>query len=237
MKRAAELLLRIIYPCKCIGCGKLLDIDKDKWLCGECAEDFKETTGQKCQSCGRPIDHSGKCADCRDGKIYFDKGFCALEYKGAVRNAILKFKYKGKFRYSEYFGKILSDYAAGNIAEKYHYITAVPLHRSRLRERGYDQSELIAKILADSMGVEYRTLLVRQRHTVPQNKLNKKQRQENIKNAFIPAENADIEGRSILLADDIFTTGATINECSKILKKQGAQRVDFIALSSRSEES
>lgn len=236
MKKAADLLMRIIYPARCIGCGKLLAIDGDKWLCTDCTEDFTEHKGLRCLVCGRPTDHKGKCSDCRSGSIYFDKGYCILEYKDAVRNAILKFKYKYKSGYAKYFGSLLSDYAKRNIELKYDYVTAVPLHKKRLRERGYNQSELIAKILAKNMGVAYKELLVRQKPTLPQNRLNKKQRQDNIKNAFIPAKGADIEGRSILMVDDIFTTGTTMNECAKILKRQGAYRVDFIALSCRSEE-
>lgn len=236
MKRAAKLLLRIIYPSKCMGCGCLLDIDKNEWLCPECEKDFREPEGHRCERCGRITDRMENCTDCVNGSIYFDKGYCVLEYSDAVRNAILKFKYKSKFRYAKYFGKILSDYARQNIIFKYDYVTAVPLHKSRFRERGYNQSELIARYLAKSMGTKYRELLVRQRPTAPQNKLNRKQRHENIKNAFIPVENADIEGKGILIVDDIFTTGATMNECCKVLKKNKAYQVDFIALSSRNNE-
>ena len=236
IRKAAKLLLRIIYPSKCMGCGRLLDIDKNQWLCGSCEEYFAEPKGSRCESCGRITEHKGKCTDCLKDSVYFDKGYCVLEYGNAVRNAILKFKYRNKFRYAKYFGGILSEYAAENIVFDYDYVTAVPLHKSRLRERGYNQSELMARYLAKSMGTEYRELLVRQRPTAPQNKLNRKQRQENIKNAFIPVENADIEGKGILVGDDIFTTGATMNECCKVLKKNKAHQVDFIALSSRNND-
>ena len=236
LRKAAALLIRIIYPCRCIGCGELLDINKDQWLCPDCSKDFKEPDGYRCESCGRHIDCKGKCSDCRFDRIYFDKGYCVLDYKGAVRNAILRFKYKNKFRYARYFGKILSDYADSHILFRYDYVTAVPLHKARFKKRGYNQSELMARMLAKDINSEYKDLLVRQRPTLPQNSLSKKQRQDNIKNAFIPAKNADIKGKGILVVDDIFTTGATMNECCRVLKKHGAYQVDFIALSSRSNE-
>lgn len=234
--KTAKLLMRIIYPCRCIGCGELLDIDKDEWLCTECAADFSVPEGYRCESCGRLIEHKGKCHDCKDNKIYFDKGYCVLDYRDKVRNAILSFKYHNKRRYAKYFGSVLSDYADKNIVFKYDYVTAVPLHKKRFKERGYNQSELIARILAENIGSVYKELLIRQRATLPQNILNKKQRQHNIKNAFISAENTDIEGKGILVVDDIFTTGTTINECCRVLKQNGAYQVDFIALSSRSNE-
>lgn len=235
-KKAATLLVRIIYPCRCIGCTKLLDIDEDPWLCTECARDFGETEGYRCESCGRLMDRKGKCSDCSGGNIYFDKGYCVLDYKGAVRDAILRYKYKNKFRYAKYFGSVMSQYAIRNFLLGYDYVTAVPLHKTRFKERGYDQAMLIARILAKSIGSKYKRLLIRQRATVPQNSLNKKQRQKNIKNAFKTMDNVNIKGKRILVVDDIFTTGATMNECCRMLRKSGAYKIDFIALSSRSLE-
>lgn len=236
LRKAIDTVLKIIYPNRCMGCSVLLNANSDSPLCAQCIKDFEEYKGNRCEKCGRIMEHKGKCIDCNSQKRYFDKGYCMAEYKGSLRNAILSFKYGNKLRYADYLGFVLLSYASREISAKYDYITAVPLHSKRLRQRGYNQSELITKAIAEGLDITYSNILVRQKETKPQNSLNKKQRYENIKGAFEMAKGQNIENKSILIIDDIYTTGATINECCKVLKKNKAKIVDFLVLSCRADE-
>lgn len=219
-----------------MGCDDILSVGENKWVCSECAPYFAIREYNKCQVCGRIIYHSGKCRVCNSEKLFFDKGYSVYEYKLAVRDAIRRFKYRGMYRYGEYLGNVMARYAQININEKYDYVTAVPLYLGKYKKRGYNQAELLARIVAKSLGCSYKELLVRHTNTIPQSGLDKKQRNLNIKSAFSAIENVDIKDKSILIIDDIFTSGATINECSKVLKKNNALKVDFFALSCRSED-
>lgn len=236
LKQIIDDILTVIYPDHCIGCDKILRAGENKWVCDDCRCHFEIKDYRKCEICGRIIYHRGNCRICNSEKMYFDKGYSVFEYKEAVRNAIREFKYKGMFRYGEFLGKIMADYAVNNIDAKFDYVTAVPLHPKRYRGRGYNQSEILAKAVARALGVEYKNLLVRCVNTKPQNSLDRKERLKNIKGAFSIKENVSVENKNILIIDDIFTTGSTVNECSKTLKKNKASGVEFFALSCRSED-
>ena len=235
-KQIINDILTIIYPDHCIGCDKILKSGESKWVCDDCSYHFEIRDYRKCEICGRIIYHRGKCRICNSEKVYFDKGYSVFEYKEAVRNAIREFKYRGMFRYGKYLGEIMADNAADNINTEFDYVTAVPLHPKRYRGRGYNQSEILAKAVAKALGVEYRKLLVRCVNTKPQNSLDRKERLKNIKGAFSIKDNVSVENKNILIIDDIFTTGSTVNECSRILKNNRALRVEFFALSCRSED-
>ncbi len=229
-------ILSVIYPNHCVGCGKILSITGDKWVCDECGDSFEISDGKRCEKCGRIIYHRGSCRVCSSKKTYFDKGYSVFEYKDAVRSGIMDFKYRGMFRYGKFLGRIMAEYAENNIKSNFDYVTAVPLHSARYRKRGYNQSEILARYAAKSLGVEYKNILVRSVNTKPQNSLGSKERLENIKGAFSVKKNVSVDGKRILIVDDIFTTGSTINECSKILKQNKAAGVEIFTLSCKSED-
>lgn len=236
LKQIIDDILSIIYPNRCIGCGEILKAGNNRWVCDDCRYHFEIRDYKKCNVCGRIIYHRGNCRICNSEKIYFDKGYSVFEYKEAVRNAIREFKYKGMFRYGEFFGKIMAEYAKNNIKTKFDYVTAVPLHCKRYRSRGYNQSEILAKAVAEALGAEYKELLIRHINTKPQNSLDRKERIKNIKGAFLIKDEISVANKNILIIDDIFTTGSTVNECSKVLKSNKASKVEFFALSCRSED-
>lgn len=236
IKQIVNDIVSIIYPGHCMGCNKILNINESKWICNKCMPQFELKEYIRCSVCGRIIYHSGKCRVCNSEKIYFDKGYSLLEYKDSVRNAVRQFKYKNMKSYGKYFGDLMSDYAVSKINIKFDYVTAVPLHRKRLKSRGYNQAEILAKLVAIKLNTEYKKLIVRDINTKPQNSLKKAERQKNIKNAFSLNKGISVKDKTILIIDDIFTTGSTINECSKVLKKNNAARVEFFALSCKSED-
>lgn len=236
IKQITDNILSLFFPNRCVGCGELIKVDGDPWICDKCREQFEIKEHRRCKICGRIIHHRGNCRICNSDKMCFDRGYAVFEYKGGVRKAIMDFKYKNMFRYGEFFGNIMSDFAKENIDEYFDYITAVPLHSKRKRDRGYNQSEILAKAIGRELGIKYKRLLLRKTNTKPQNSLNKKERLENIKKAFCMCRNVSVENKNILIIDDIFTTGSTINECSRILKENKAAKVEFFAISCRSDD-
>lgn len=230
-----NFLLTFIYPKTCMSCDTLLNYNAKIELCDNCAKDFNPYRGNRCITCDRPIDNTGECSICKNEKIYFEKGYCVYPYAGAVRNTILNFKFKNMALYYTYLGSKMTEYYFEYIMESYDYITAVPIHKKKLKVRGYNQAELLAEYISEQINIPYCTVLKRTVNTKPQNALNKKERAVNVKNAFSLIDNIDIKNKSILIVDDIFTTGTTINECCKVLKKAGAFKVDFLSLSAKRE--
>lgn len=230
-----NFLLTFIYPKTCMSCNTLLNYNTKIELCDNCAKDFNPYRGNRCITCDRPIDNTGECSICKSEKIYFEKGYCVYPYAGAVRNTILNFKFKNMALYYTYLGSKMTEYYFEYIMESYDYITAVPIHKKKLKIRGYNQAELLAEYISEQINIPYCTVLKRTVNTKPQNALNKKERVVNIKNAFSLIDNINIKNKSILIVDDIFTTGTTINECCKVLKKASAFKVDFLSLSAKRE--
>ena len=229
-------ILSLIYPKRCIGCNEILKVNDKENFCSKCLPQFQIKEVRRCNICGRIIYHSGNCRGCNSNNFYFTKGYSVFEYKDAVRDSVRIFKYRGLFCNGKVIGKIMAEYAINNIELDYDYVTAVPLHPKRYRSRGYNQSEILAKIVAKAINVQYCRLLERHINTEPQNSLSKKERTKNIKGAFRLKKNVNIENKKILIIDDIFTTGSTINECSKVLKKNKALFVDFFAFSCLGED-
>ncbi|MFZ3072675.1 MAG: ComF family protein [Thermodesulfobacteriota bacterium] len=197
-------------------------------LCDACLSGLKMITGPLCSVCGMPfVSKTGEnrsCAECIAGKIPFVKARSAVYYDKEAVKAIHRFKYNGDFSFTRAFGLLLMD-AYDSLGETgFNAIIPVPLHDTRLKQRGFNQSLLIAKELAKKIGAEVDYLrLVRTRHTPPQVNLKEKERIANVKGAFAIENPSAFKGKKALLVDDVYTTGATIRECSKVLKKSGAE--------------
>lgn len=175
-------------------------------------------------------------------KLSIDGVFAAVEYKTTIKKAVYAFKYEPYiYRLREIFSRLMYEsyiqnevlQAAVNASDNV-WITCVPLHENRLRKRGYNQSELIGKILAEKLGLRFNSkLLTRARDTIPQFKLKKEERAKNIAGAFeIASRYKDrMHGKTIFIVDDVFTSGATLRECGKLLKKAHAKEVYGLILS------
>jgi ComF family protein len=232
VSRGAGFLFRavldFVYPPRCVVCGEWMD----SWtvMCAKCAGDLRRVEHPLCPTCGKPFisapyDHL--CSVCSQDEQYFDAQRSAIIYEGQWREAILKFKFNGVTS----LAKTLAD-ATKNIFEtefkeiQVDSIVPVPLHPTRLRWRGFNQSLTLARRIAKERGFWIDPYsLVRSRPTTPQVRLTPKQREENVKGAFAVARPNFIDGRNILLIDDVTTTGSTLRECSKVLKKAGASKV------------
>lgn len=150
-----NFLLTFIYPKTCMSCNTLLNYNTKIELCDNCAKDFNPYRGNRCITCDRPIDNTGECSICKSEKIYFEKGYCVYPYAGAVRNTILNFKFKNMALYYTYLGSKMTEYYFEYIMESYDYITAVPIHKKKLKVRGYNQAELLAEYISEQINIPY----------------------------------------------------------------------------------
>ncbi|MCP4681819.1 MAG: ComF family protein [Desulfobacterales bacterium] len=207
--------------------------------------EFTPVTSPACPVCGLMFtsregeDHL--CGDCQEHKGKFHVAKSAGIHNKALMTAIHRLKYNGKIQLAKPLGMLLftaliDNYNINDIDR----IIPVPLHTKRLRQRGFNQAYLLVKnweklaraITDESPHFEVnRSFLIRNRHTAPQTLLNREKRKLNLKNAFEIKNPLDISEKNVLLVDDVFTTGSTVDECSKVLLNKGAKRVDVLTLS------
>ncbi|MBQ8940261.1 MAG: ComF family protein [Firmicutes bacterium] len=221
-----ETLLELIFPNCCMVCGEVLEFHKEKWLCPKCR--LETISGKTCDICGVPIIANNICSDCQNKKLYFKRAYCAYEYKDKVRKAIHNIKFNNEPRNVEYFARPLYDYAKSHGFSGADIVVPVPMHKKKLKQRGYNQSAMLASFLANLGMGEYREALVKIRDTQNQHDLSEKERLKNLKDAFTVT--GDVKDKKILLVDDIYTTGSTVNECAKTLIKAGAESVEVICI-------
>ncbi len=205
LKKALIFLLQILYPKQCLICGKL----EQDTICSKCYKNLKI---------------EGKI-DVYNNKS-FNEHLYLFKYEGKVRNMIIDYKFNDKAYLADLFTKtILKNEKICRKIKKYDIIIPVPIHKKRKSERGYNQSELIVRNLAKNLKTELVTdLLIKQKNTLPQSSLSKKQREENVKQVYKLQNKQKIENKKIILLDDIYTTGATAEECSKLLKRVRCKR-------------
>ena len=229
-------ILKFVFPEKCIICRNVLPLSfEDNILCKYCENNTPFLKENLCTKCGKPISEGYHlCSLCETRSQIFDIGFSAFEYS-ILKSSIAHFKYQKYQNDGEKFSKLMIDYAKlyhKDIIEKTDIILPVPLSNKKLKDRGFNQADLLGKYLATGFNKQYYTdILVRAINTLPQNSLNPQQRAKNIKDAFKIIDSTKIDNKNILLIDDIFTTGSTINECARILKMNGANEVYFYTLS------
>jgi len=226
-------IVSLIYPPRCQGCGNSLDLLDGNVLCGDCLSGIKLNTPPFCKRCGRPGVHQGGiCGDCHKFKYYFDAGYAVSVYDGIMRECIHKFKYRNGVALERLFKGLMGGFAERHIEmQRYDLLAPVPLHSVKQRERTFNQSEILSLHLSRKFGVPtLKNNLVRIRQGRPLMMLSKKNRLEDISGAFTVKDASLLKDRSVLLIDDVFTTGATANECSKVLKEAGAGPVEVFTL-------
>ena len=209
-------ILNLLFPEKCAFCRKILG--RDETLV--------------CRECSRTLPFTGSGAEFKGE--FFDACYAPLYYRGAVRAAVLRFKFKRGKHLCRAFAGLMEECLSENLPRGADMITWVPVSGKRLKKRGYDQSRLLAAELADRLGMRSEALLQRKRDTVPQSSLKgEEKRRANVLDAFAIIPGADTMGKTVLLVDDVVTTGATLAECSRELLMAGAERVFCVTLARR----
>jgi ComF family protein len=227
----------MIYPTRCPICGNIV-IPKEQGVCKDCGDKLIYISEPRCKRCSKPIEDEEKeyCNDCERRTFHYDKGYALWVYNDAMKNSIAAFKYHSKKEYSRfYIGEIVRVYGEWLRKLAPDAIIPVPIHRSKYLERGYNQADLLAKGIGKELGTPVLSkFLIRNRKTLPQKKLSDKERLRNLSEAFEVSDghkdNKLTRIKRILLVDDIYTTGSTVEACSNILKAQGINEVYFIVL-------
>lgn len=230
-------LIRLLFPYKCPLCHKAMDIYGTPGFCQTCYGKLPRVEEPCCKHCGKPISavEQEYCYDCSGKKSSLNAGVALWVYDEALKKMMRDYKYDGHQWEGRLYGAELAKrYGVRFRQWKIDVIVPVPLHKKKKWFRGYNQAEEIAGSLASRCGLDMiPNMLLRKRYTTPQSGLNDKQRQANIKGAFsfnhIYGED-DILGKNILLVDDIYTTGSTLDECAEILRMAGARNVYFACL-------
>ena len=184
--------------------------------------------------CGKPIKDEYKeyCSDCAKRTSYITQGRSLWLHKEPVSTAIYKFKYNNKRSWGELFAAEMAEYYADQVKKwEIEEIIPIPLHKSRKRKRGYNQAGIIAKHLSEKTGVPFASdVLFRVKKTTAQKQLERQERMGNLQGAFA-VSGAWKPAVNVLLIDDIYTTGAPVEQAAKILKKAGVQNVYFLTIS------
>lgn len=227
---AARLLgetLLLVYPPMCAGCSRALGPEDPTLFCPDCLTALDLISEPYCPLCGIPFvaenTTSHLCGDCLGGVHSFDRARAAGFYQGLIREVIHRFKYGGQTFLVKPLARMLVEPAKDLIRlHRIDTIIPVPLHYKRLRQRGFNQASLLARSLGSLLHipVDYFSLK-RTRWTDPQIGLSRNQRAGNVKGAFSLKSAEKIKGKGILLLDDVFTTGETVNQCVGVLKKDG----------------
>lgn len=227
-----EALLEFVFPSNiyCISCGKPIDSDAPYSLCGACLRELHWADRWTCQKCGKPLTPNATellCRDCTEGERQFEKAYSCVLYGTAEREIIHRFKYNERTYYGEPLAKLMQERLIHE-AWKEDLILPVPMYKGKERRRGYNQAALLAKSLSKKRGTPFRSdLLIRRRDSVPMSKLNAVERRENSKNLFriTPGKGTLLRGKTILLVDDVYTTGSTMEACSAVLKAEGVKEI------------
>uniref|UniRef100_A0A7C4LZP2 ComF family protein n=1 Tax=candidate division CPR3 bacterium TaxID=2268181 RepID=A0A7C4LZP2_UNCC3 len=228
----------LLFPRFCTGCGV-----EGSWICSECLKKIDIIKNPFCPECRR-LTHIGEFCDACKNEFFLDGILiCANFGDGVLKEAIHQFKYEFISDTGDILGKIMAGKIISVLSSKYHvlwgdglefdFIIPVPLHEKRKRWRGFNQAELLAKKISDSLKIKTKyNVLVRKINTVPQMELDREERLKNLRDVFNVETNdySSLRNKNILLVDDVTTTGATLEECAKLLKNNGAKNVWGIVL-------
>jgi competence protein ComFC len=222
-------LVSLLYPPVCTICGA--NTPAGEYLCDQCEGTAARIVAPFCQKCTERfegvITSTFTCANCAHRAIHFDAAVAAYRSRGIVREIIHSFKYNRQI----YLRRLIARWLSAALDDerlrdrRFDVIVPVPLHPTRQRERGFNQASLLAELLSAEISVPSKPLLERTHYTTTQTALDRAERMENLHNAFRLRKTADVRDLHVLLIDDVLTTGSTLSECARVLKRAGAVSV------------
>ena len=230
-----KYLLQLVYPPRCIVCETLLKYGTDEFICDDtCRETFKFIEGDVCIICGLPAYRADSiCQNCNKRENIFNRNIATFVYEDMIQDMVFKLKYAKQSYMGAGLGELMFWHLEQNtnILEETDIIAPVPIHKKRLKMRGFNQAELLSNKIAQMAEIRHaKDLLLRIKHTRPLSNFSPAGRVNTLKNALVVNKKYDIKNASVLLIDDIFTTGATMNSCAKILLGAGATTINTATL-------
>ena len=233
-RRIFRALGTLCFPPYCAACKSATG--PGIHLCADCAETVRHIVPPFCERCSQPFDgaitQAFTCPNCADREVHFECAVAAFRSHGVVRDFIHDFKYNGQ----RHLLRPLADWLAHTLddprisSRPFDAFVPVPLHHIRFREREFNQAAELATLVSQSRGVPVLHALKRTRHTSTQTKLDRAERMENLRGAFHVRHIAGVKERHLVLVDDVFTTGSTVEECSRVLMRAGAASVRVITV-------
>lgn len=220
----------MLYPRCCPLCHEILKNQK-ALVCSQCAQGLKPVTGPRCMKCGKPVGEEEEyCNECAAHPRKFTEGRGIFLYDDLWRASLVRYKYYGRREYGNFYGEAICRFARREILRwNPGLIIPVPLHRRKERMRGFNQSALLAARVGQITGISVDDTLVKKvRSTDSQKKLGAAQRRRNLQTAFVVERRVD--GVKILVIDDVYTTGSTMDAMAACLVEQGAEKVFFLTV-------
>ena len=237
-----DRVLGLLYPRHCPVCDDLLPVVEFKngelrtgrLIHEACARKIRYIKGDTCMKCGKPLAAAEReqeyCGDCRRIRHVFDRGFAVFDYR-SISGSIYKFKYMGRQEYATFYGRAARLHLGKELQRLgIDAIIPVPMYRAKEIKRGYNQANVFAKMVGKECGIPvYKNVIKRNKNTLPMKKLDARGRRNNLKKAFNIAQN-DVKFKCILIIDDIYTTGSTIDEIAHEFRIAGVSRIYFLTL-------
>ena len=217
-------LADIIFPPRCLSCNKRNA--SSEVICNECADELVNLQEHICTFCQRETSNMNICEDCKR-EYPFDEVICAYMFNPPIQRLIHNFKYNEFKRIGAYLGSKLADILSRcTFIADTDYIIPVPLHRTKQRYRGFNQSDIIAEALSDRLNIPwFKDVIQRKKFTQTQTQLKKSEREKNVAQAFKIKKNADFQNKSVVLVDDVLTTGSTMKSIALLLKEHLAKHI------------
>jgi competence protein ComFC len=237
VRSSLEVFAGLLYPPTCVHCDAPLA--SGEYLCADCSDLAERVAAPFCATCSEPfsgeIDGAFSCPNCRLRHFAFECAVSAYRGRGLVRDLILRFKYRQEY----YLRRLLGTWLAAALDDERirhrpaDAIVPVPLHPRRQRERGFNQAAALGLCLSRESGLPVWPALRRVRFTETQTHLSRAQRLRNLRGAFAAVPRWSVAGAHLLLIDDVFTTGATVDECARVLRQAGAASVRVVTVARR----
>lgn len=221
-----KVLLDLMYPPRCPICHDIVE-PGFQMICGSCMKQLPFVTAPKCTKCGKPVPEGDDlCYDCSVTAHAFTEGMGIFLYNEVMRKSMHYFKYMSRKEYGAFYAAAVWRFGRNTLKRwNPQVIVPIPIHKSRRRERGYNQAEVVAELLAGYMGIPVeKNILKRVNKTIAQKELTVEERRGNLKNAFV-VNNASVPWERVLLLDDIYTTGSTMDAAASALKKYGIREI------------
>ncbi|MEA1939743.1 MAG: ComF family protein [Candidatus Caldatribacteriota bacterium] len=236
-----EGLLNFVFPLDCKICKKPIRESRGYSICEDCFNTIEFIKHPYCMKCGKPLIHSEfflknkniLCVNCREKKYSFEFARSVGTYNKVLRKCIHLFKYYREKKLAKPLGKLMIDYLleSKEFEKKIDLIIPVPLHEKGLKKRGFNQTILLSREIGNYFSIPVKEeILVKKKITSFQVNLSKKEREKNINKAFLVKEPEEFKGKNILIIDDVFTTGSTVDECAKEIKRAQAKNIYVFTL-------
>lgn len=226
LKQTFDNVYNALYPPHCLFCGEIMCVNQ--WhtvFCNTCKEKVHYLPKSTCITCDSELNRGEVCTDCFEGNMYFYQAVGVFDYE-QIREGIINFKFHNMRKSGVYFADLMSRFLRNNYynwIDAVDYIVAVPMHKNKLKKRRYNQAEILAENISKCIDIPHNfNLIFKVSETTSQTRISDVSRNENIKDTFLAN---DCTGLTLILIDDVFTTGSTANECSKMLMNAGAKMV------------